>query len=177
MFRLNASTISKMRGPHGDGRIWQCRYVLTLTWRSSRSCGNAVGIATGCEQAGWVCLGSSDCMFKNLHFSLSSRSTLETTQHPIQWVMASLSLRVKKPELEANQSPPTIAEIRKTSIYTSEDFSSGSNVSSSHQLKQMNWWRKRHVPPKGGILQELHGVTSRKASFFIATVVTTSNLT
>jgi hypothetical protein len=39
------------------------------------------------------------------------------------------------------------------------------------------WWRTRWVPPKRRFLQEPHGVTSQKTSFFIVTAVKTSNLT
>jgi hypothetical protein len=39
------------------------------------------------------------------------------------------------------------------------------------------WWRRRYVPPKRRFLQEPHGVTSQKTTFFIVTAVKTSNLT
>jgi hypothetical protein len=39
------------------------------------------------------------------------------------------------------------------------------------------WWRRRQVPPTRRFLQEPHGVTTQKTSFFIVTAVKTSNLT
>jgi hypothetical protein len=33
------------------------------------------------------------------------------------------------------------------------------------------WWRRRYVPPKRQFLQEPHGVTSQKTSFFIFEVI------
>jgi hypothetical protein len=39
------------------------------------------------------------------------------------------------------------------------------------------WWRRRYVPPKRLLLQEPHGVTSKKTPFFIVTAVKTSSLT
>jgi hypothetical protein len=39
------------------------------------------------------------------------------------------------------------------------------------------WWRRRYVPPKRRFLQEPHGVTSQKTTFFTVTAVKTSNLT
>jgi hypothetical protein len=41
-----------------------------------------------------------------------SRTTLEPTQLPIQWVPGALSLGVKQPGREADHSPPTGAEIK-----------------------------------------------------------------
>jgi hypothetical protein len=38
-------------------------------------------------------------------------------------------------------------------------------------------WRRRYVPPKRRFLQEPHGVTSQKTSFFTVTAVKASNLT
>jgi hypothetical protein len=58
-------------------------------------------------------------MVKNFLFSMSSRPALGTIQPPIEWVPRALSLGVKRQGLEANNSPPTIAEVKKTWIYTS----------------------------------------------------------
>jgi hypothetical protein len=51
--------------------------------------------------------------------STSSRLALEPTQPPIKWVSGTLSPGLKRPGLEADHSPPTIAEVKKTWIYTS----------------------------------------------------------
>jgi hypothetical protein len=51
-------------------------------------------------------------------FSTSSRPVLGPTQPPIQWVPGTLSPGVKRPRREANNSPPTSNEVKKTWIYT-----------------------------------------------------------
>jgi hypothetical protein len=56
---------------------------------------------------------------KNFHFFMSSRLALGLTQPPIQWVVGSLSLGVKRPGREADHSPPTSAKGKKTWVYTS----------------------------------------------------------
>jgi hypothetical protein len=47
------------------------------------------------------------------------RPALGPTQPPIQWVRESLSPGVKRPGREADHSPPTSAEVKKTWVYTS----------------------------------------------------------
>jgi hypothetical protein len=42
----------------------------------------------------------------------TSRTTLGPTQPTIQWVLGALSLGVKRPEREADHSPPSSAEIK-----------------------------------------------------------------
>jgi hypothetical protein len=54
---------------------------------------------------------------KNFLFSMSSRPVLGPIQPPIQWVNGALSSGVKRPEREADHSPPTSEEIKKTWIY------------------------------------------------------------
>jgi hypothetical protein len=44
-------------------------------------------------------------------FTTSSRAALGLTQHPIQWVAGALSLGLKRPEREADHSPPSNAEV------------------------------------------------------------------
>jgi len=41
-----------------------------------------------------------------------SRTALVPTQSPIQFLLGAVSLRVKRPELEADHSPPSSAEIK-----------------------------------------------------------------
>jgi hypothetical protein len=54
------------------------------------------------------------------NFSLHClRLALESTQLPIQWVPGALSLEAKQPGREADQSPPSSAEIRNAWSYTS----------------------------------------------------------
>jgi hypothetical protein len=62
---------------------------------------------------------SSPCVVKNFHVSLSSRPTLGSTQPPMKWVMAALSSGLKRPGREADHSPPTSGEVKKTWVYTS----------------------------------------------------------
>jgi hypothetical protein len=47
-----------------------------------------------------------------IFFTTASRTALGTTQPPIQWVSGALSLAVKRPVLEADQSPPSSAEVK-----------------------------------------------------------------
>jgi hypothetical protein len=51
--------------------------------------------------------------------STSSRPALGSTQPPIQWVSAALPPGVKRPECEAENSPPTSTEIKNRWVYTS----------------------------------------------------------
>jgi hypothetical protein len=48
----------------------------------------------------------------NFPFTAASRTTLEPTQPPIQWVLGALSLGIKRPGREADHSPPSSAEIK-----------------------------------------------------------------
>jgi hypothetical protein len=45
-------------------------------------------------------------------FTTASRTALEPTQPPIQWVPGALSLEVRRPEREADHSPPSSAEVK-----------------------------------------------------------------
>jgi hypothetical protein len=46
--------------------------------------------------------------------STSSRQALGPTQPPIQWAQGALSTGIKRPGREADHSPPTSAEVKKT---------------------------------------------------------------
>jgi hypothetical protein len=48
---------------------------------------------------------------RNFLFTTASRTALEPTQFPIQWVPEALSLGVKRPGREADHSPPSSAEV------------------------------------------------------------------
>jgi hypothetical protein len=74
-----------------------------------------VGIAAGLLKG----QSSSPDRVKIFLFSTSSRSALGHTQLPIQWVPVALSPGVNRPGREADHSPPTSAEIKKTLIYMS----------------------------------------------------------
>jgi hypothetical protein len=63
--------------------------------------------------------GSSPGRIKNFNFSISSRPAVEPTQHPIKRVPGALSQGLKWQGREADHSPPTSAEVKKTRTYTS----------------------------------------------------------
>jgi hypothetical protein len=73
--------------------------------------GSVVVTATG--------YGLDDRKVKNFHFSMSSRPAVGPTQPPIQWVSGALSPGIKLPGHEADHSPPTSTEVKKTWICTS----------------------------------------------------------
>jgi hypothetical protein len=78
-----------------------------------------VGIATGSgldDRGVGVRVPS---MVKDFLFSTSSRSTLGSTQPPIQWVLGAISPGVKRTGREADHLTPTNAEVKKTWVYTS----------------------------------------------------------
>jgi hypothetical protein len=52
-------------------------------------------------------------------FTNASRPALELTQPLIQWATEALSLRIKWPGHEANQSPPSNADVKKAWHFTS----------------------------------------------------------
>jgi hypothetical protein len=52
-------------------------------------------------------------------FTTASRTALEPTQPPIQWVPGAFSLGIKRPGCEADHSPPSSAEVKNTWSYTS----------------------------------------------------------
>jgi hypothetical protein len=45
-------------------------------------------------------------------FTTASRTALGPTQTPVQWVRGTVSLGVKRPECEADRSPPASAEVK-----------------------------------------------------------------
>jgi hypothetical protein len=61
----------------------------------------------------------SPCRVKNFNFSISSKSVLGSTEPSVQWVPGAFFTWVKQQEREADHSPPTSAEVKKTWIYTS----------------------------------------------------------
>jgi hypothetical protein len=82
--------------------------------------GSAVSIATGYGLDDGEGRSSSLGRVKNFLFSsTSSRPALRPTQPHFHWVLGALSLGVKRPGREADHSPPTSAEVKKTWIYTS----------------------------------------------------------
>jgi hypothetical protein len=51
-------------------------------------------------------------------FTTASRPALEPTQPPIQWLPEALSLMVKRPDREADHSPPSSTEVKNEWSYT-----------------------------------------------------------
>jgi hypothetical protein len=78
---------------------------------------STVGIATGywLDDRG---RSSSPSGVKNFHISISSRPALGLILPPIQRVPGALSPGVKRQGREADHSPPSSAEVKKTWIYT-----------------------------------------------------------
>jgi hypothetical protein len=98
--------------------------VCVFVQRERESCDSSVGIALsyGLDDRGsWVQfqagLGIS-------LFTTASRTALGPTQPPIQWVTGALSLGVKRPGREADQSPPSSAAVKNAWSYTSTNTSS-----------------------------------------------------
>jgi hypothetical protein len=72
-----------------------------------------VGTATRFGLDDWGVGVLSPGTVKNFLFSMSSRTALGSTQPPIQWVP-----EAKRPEHEADHSPPASDEVKKIWIYT-----------------------------------------------------------
>jgi hypothetical protein len=51
-------------------------------------------------------------------FTTASKTTLEPTQPPIQWLPGALSPRIKRPGREVNHTPPPSAEVKNGWSYT-----------------------------------------------------------
>jgi hypothetical protein len=95
-----------------DEHIQQSINSTPIKFNFNGSRDNAAGIATGY---------GLDCREIKVRapvgsriFSTSSRPVLWPIQPPFQWVPESFTLRVKRPGREADHSPPTSAEVKKT---------------------------------------------------------------
>jgi hypothetical protein len=67
--------------------------------------------------AGWSWGFESRQEMWNFLFITASRPYLGPSQPPIQWVLGSLSMGMKRSELEAHHSPPSSAEVKTTWSY------------------------------------------------------------
>jgi hypothetical protein len=63
---------------------------------------------------GWTIgvLGFDSRRVVGLSLTTASRTALRPTQPPIQWVLGTVSLRLKRPGREADHSPPSSAEVK-----------------------------------------------------------------
>jgi hypothetical protein len=91
------------------------KHVCCIKYARSR--GSSVGIATTLR-AGRSGFDSRQRLWIFL-FASVSRPALGPTQPPIQWVPGPLSLGAKWPGCEADDSPPSSADVRNTWSYTS----------------------------------------------------------
>jgi hypothetical protein len=95
--------------------------IFTSPRRPHRLCGPPSFLfnwySSGMEPAIWPRSRTSESR-KHQEFSLlsSSRPAMGPTQ-PIQWVLGALSLVVNRPRREADHSPPTSTEVKKTWIH------------------------------------------------------------
>jgi hypothetical protein len=80
---------------------------------------SSVGIATSYGAGRQSDLSSSPGRGKIFRLSTSFRPVLGPTQPPLQRVPGALSAGVKLSEREAENSPPTSAEVKNTWVYTS----------------------------------------------------------
>jgi hypothetical protein len=94
-------------------------FVLRYLLGTKGSRDRAVSIATGYGLDGPRGRNLSSGKGKVFLLSTSSRPVLGPTQPSIQWVPGALSPGVKRPGHEADHSPPTSVEVKKTWIYTS----------------------------------------------------------
>jgi hypothetical protein len=73
---------------------------------------------TNRKESGWPSRYSDGLQYERSGFFFSPQC-LWSSQPPIQWVPGALSSGVKRQGREADHSPPTSAEVKKISIYTS----------------------------------------------------------
>jgi hypothetical protein len=88
-------------------------------YKTKKSRGSSVGIALGYgldDRGSWVRFPEGA---GNFSFITVSRTALEPTQPPIQWVPGTLSLGVKRLGCETDHSPPSSAEVKNAWSYTS----------------------------------------------------------
>jgi hypothetical protein len=81
---------------------------------------------TGCEGVDWIHVVQGRDQWRDivnrvakLRVALEAANFMTTSQSPIQWVSAALSLWVKRPGREADHSPPSSAEVKNEWSYAS----------------------------------------------------------
>jgi hypothetical protein len=119
-------TWRRRQNPVSETLVWNISrtafYIKTVWWIMFRNIGPGKRI----RYSDWLRDGqlrgrsSSPGREKNFLFSMLSRPVLGPTQLPIQWEPGgAVPPGVKQPEREADHSPLTSAEVKKTWIYTS----------------------------------------------------------
>jgi hypothetical protein len=93
--------------------IFPFKHHFFLYGYGDRSRDSSVGIATGYGLEGRE-VGVRVPVRSRIFFS----PAIGPTQPPIQWVSEAVSSGIKRPGREADHSPPTSAEVKKTWIYT-----------------------------------------------------------
>jgi hypothetical protein len=95
---------------------FSCENIALKTFIQIYACDRIRDSVVGIADRGQ---SSSPGRVKNFLFFKSSRVALGPTQPPIQWAPGALSPGVKRPGPEADQSPPTSAEVKKMWLYIS----------------------------------------------------------
>jgi hypothetical protein len=117
---LNVWEYLLTRSPYGT--LHETRITLhfseTLVYSNSESLSSAVGIATRLRNGRPSGRSSGPGRVKNLHSTILSRLALRPTQPPIQCVSRDLSPGIKRQRREADHSPPTSDEVKRTWINT-----------------------------------------------------------
>jgi hypothetical protein len=103
------------KGCGGEGRI---KFLLTIMLQY-KSRDSSVSIALEYRLDDGVLGFDFRQRMEIFLFTTESRTALEPTQPPIQWVPGALSLRVKWQRREADHSPPSSAKVKNVWSYTS----------------------------------------------------------
>jgi hypothetical protein len=88
-------------------------FVGSLKWETGQLIGIAVGYRL--DDRGF----ESRQGLRIFLFTTVSVTALEPTQPPVQWVPGAISVGVKRPERETDNSPPTSAEVNNARSYNS----------------------------------------------------------
>jgi hypothetical protein len=119
--KLAATLAAHIIAPCATACVGQCRVTKFLTGAFSSTARSVLVFNMSTTYSRWWPTGWSSSPGKGKIFlhSTSSRPALGLTQPLMQWVPGALAPRVKRPEHEADHSPPVSAEVKNTRIYTS----------------------------------------------------------
>jgi hypothetical protein len=96
-------------------RYQRRKYGCIISWFESRDTVVGTVIGFGLDDQG---VGVRVPLGEKISLLMSFRPTLGPTQPPNQWVLGTNSLGAKRSGREADHSPPTSAEFKKTLICT-----------------------------------------------------------